>query len=282
MDGSGLAGCFPGDPDRPLAALRRIVDALDQVPGDAAAVGGGTDPGPTSSRRCAGGDSRPTRPRCRGARPRSAGRRRAPCAARSSRAACGSRRSRRRRFPRRSGRSSRPTRPGRGTGGEPSFPSNRSGFGCPSRTCRDPRVEAAAPLGPDLAPLRGQQLVGVLDDLAALPVEHRPERLPERADVDVRRAEHHPLAEGADVTPALAPGPGEAQRHRPRWNRVDRDGRPRPRAMEGAPEMLNGSWSRPQRIGRCWTVRGGPILQEIFSFPSGYSRSRLDRRPVIV
>ncbi len=69
-----------------------------------------------------------------------------------------------------------------------------------------PGTLAAAALAPDLAPLCRQELLGVLDDLAALAVEDRPERLPERADPDAGGAEHHPLAEGADVAPPLSPG----------------------------------------------------------------------------
>ena len=164
----------------------------------------------------------------------------------------------------RSGRSTRPTPPRIAKPQPGRRPlSNRCGHDPLAAGTEIPGVAAAA-LRPDLATFGGQELLGVLDDLAGRPVEDRPERLPERADPYVRGAEHHLLAEGADVAPALAPGAAKPERHRPgrEWQvggrpSGSRQGRPRsqravlarrPRRLRRAASLLDLAIGSPALI----------------------------------
>ena len=196
------------DPDRPLAALGRVVDALDEVPGDARGRRLRADPGRPAPARvalvvagrlvvdaaAATSQRRPApRPFPRSASP----------------PACGSSPSRRR-----WGRSLRSAAPRRGAGWRAGPASRSRAAARPSspRGCRGAAWcgrRVGAPRGPD-----------------------HPERLAERADLGPRRAEHQLLGEDADVAPALAQLPVAPQRHRPGGS--GRSGRSVPGPRQGS------------------------------------------------
>ena len=169
------------DPDRPLAVRGRVVDALDQVPGEARGRRPRARPRPTSASWCGAGGSRRTRRRRREPRSPSACRGPRPSPRPGPRPACGSSPSRSR-----WGRSLRSGRTGRAAGW-PAAPASRS---------------RARAVHPHLAAARPQHRARVV--AAPLAVPHHPEGLAERPDLGPRRAQHHLVAEDADVAPALA------------------------------------------------------------------------------
>ena len=171
----------------------RVVDPLDQVPGDGAAVGARCRRPPTSASWCGAGGSRPTRRRRRAPRSASGVRQPRSCRRSGRRRACGSSPSRRR-----WGRSLRSARTRRGAG------------------WRAARARRSRGCGPSILTSRlpGRRWCGRAAGAARRSQSTQNDWL-SGPTCGPRRAEHQLLAEDADVAPALAVLAVGAQRHRP-------------------------------------------------------------------
>src|SRR5215207_5533851 len=179
------------DPDRALAAPGWVVDALDQVPGERAAVGGLADPG---------------RPEPAGLALVVAGRlvvdalcRDLPAPARHLDHA----------LDRDAGALAGPAPAG--AAGADGFDRRRLAEGEAGAQAGGVDLQPR-PVHPHLAAAGAQGRVGAV--AAALAVPHHPEGLAQRTDLGPRRAQHQLLAEEADVAPALARLAVAPQRHR--------------------------------------------------------------------